>query len=207
MALRVTDLPIRPAQPVKPSRQRRTYTVEEWLRMPAERPYTELIGGLIQRMPAGTPNHGRIIYNVRAALTSYILANKLGQVDSEMNVLVEGLTGKNGWIPDLAFASKDNLLKIGENWEGVPDWVLEVWAGKRKETKRIEEKRKCWQQAGVPELWEVILQAGQHIVNVYRLDEQGLYCLVPTEGDRICSIAIAGFCIERSAIFANLVGE
>jgi Uma2 family endonuclease len=207
MALRVTDLPPQTAKPVKLPRQRRIYTVEEWLRMPAERPYTELIDGVLHKMPSASYNHSDIIYNIRAALSPYVFAEKLGRVGGEVNVLVEGLTGKNGWIPDLAFASKDNLLKIGENWEGVPDWVLEVWAGKRKETKRIEEKRKCWQQAGVPELWEVILQAGQHIVNVYRLDEQGLYCLVPTEGDRICSIAIVGFCIERSAIFANLVGE
>ncbi len=203
MALRVSDLPQAPSSLAKTSNQRRTYTVAEWLNLPIKRPYTELIEGALQKKPAATPNHGRIIYNVRAALTSYVLSNRLGQIDGEMNVLVVGITGENGWIADLAFASKANPLKIGASWEGVPDWVLEVWAGQRNETKRITEKRQRWQSVGVRELWEVILRDGQEIVNVYRLDEQYIYELVPTEGELICSDIIASFCIERSAIFAN----
>ncbi len=206
MALKVSDLPTQPHRPPKPSRHRRHYTVEQWLELP-ERPRTELIGGLIQKMPPPSQNHWRITRNITAGLDSYVLAHKLGTVGGEVGVLINGLTGEDGWVPDLAFASKDNLLKIGKTWVGVPDWVLEVWAGEEKRQSRITEKRKRWQSAGVPELWEITLHKGPQIVNVYRLDESGVYQLRPTVEEKICSQVISGFCIERNAIFANLVEE
>ena len=123
MALSIADLPGQITEPQSPSTGR-IYTVEEWLKMPVKRPYTELVEGKLKRMPAGTPNHSRIIYNVRRALDGLVAGHSLGQIDSEVNVIIQGLTKNNGWIPDLAFASKTSRLKIGANWEGVPDWTL-----------------------------------------------------------------------------------
>ncbi len=206
MALKVSDLPTQPHRPPKLPRRRRHYTVEQWLELP-ERPRTELIKGVIQKMPSPTQNHWEIVSNITVVLKSHVLTNKIGRLGGEVGVLINGLTGEDGWVPDLAFAAKDNPLKIGKTWVGVPDWVLEVWAGEEKRQSRITEKRKRWQSAGVPELWEVIVHKGQQLVNVYRLDESGAYQLVPTAGEKICSEVINGFCIERAMIFANLVEE
>ena len=201
MALRATDLP------ESNKSAERTYTVAEWLKMPVRRPYTELVDGKLEKMTAGTPNHGRIIFNLRMALQLYVLTHSLGQVDSEMNVIINGVTERNGWIPDLAFAAKNTSLEISDNWYGIPDWVLEVWAGGEKRSGRISEKRRRWEQAGVPELWEVIWRKDQQIVKIYRLSE-GRYQEMPTDGQaQLCSQVIEGFCMERAAIFANLVQE
>ena len=202
MALRVSDLP----PPAEHLSTQPTYTVEEWLKMPVKRPYTELVEGKLKRMPAGSQNHWEIISNLSAALKSYVIAHELGRVGGEINVLLEGITSNNGWIPDLAFASKTSRLKIGANWEGVPDWVLEVWAGGEKRSGRIREKRERWQRAGVPELWEIIWRKDRQEVKVYQLIE-GIYQARPTDAETICSEVIEGFCIERAAIFANLVEE
>lgn len=211
MALKVTDLPPKPDKaPVrdkKPGRTRRTYTVAQWLELPRERPYYELVDGVLQKMPSSTPNHGRISFNIRAALLAYMLQKKLGDVDGEVNVIIEGVTGRNGWIPDLVFALKESQVQIRSDWYGVPDWVLEVWAADQQKPKRITEKRHRWQQAGVKELWEVIVEKGKREVKVYRLNEQGVYQIVEQEGEKVCSEVIEGFCIERSAIFANLIEE
>ncbi len=206
MALKVSDLPTQSYRPPKSLRHRRYYTLEEWLKLP-EHPRTELIGGLIQRMPPPDHNHEEIIFNVGAAMRSFVISKQVGRVGGAVAILINSLTGKDGWVPDLAFAAKDNPLKIGATWIGVPDWVLEVWAGKKYRKSRIIEKRERWQSAGVPELWEVVLHKGQQIVNVYRLDKAGLYQIVPTVGEKICSEVISGFCIERAALFANLVEE
>ncbi len=131
----------------------------------------------------------------------------MGQVDSEVNVIIDGMSGANGWISHGAFAANRNPLKVKENWEGVPDWVLEVWAGNEKRANRITEKRLRWQKAGVAELWEVTVGDGQKIIQVYRLDQEGVYQALPIEGELICSEVIAGFCMEQAAIFANLVEE
>ena len=82
-----------------------------------------------------------------------------------------------------------------------------MWAGGEKRAGRIKEKRERWQRAGVPELWEIVLRGSKQAVKVYRLDEQGIYRLRPSAGETICSEVIEGFCIERTAIFADLVAE
>ncbi len=205
MALKLTDLPRPPIIANKPLRRRRLYRVAEWLKLP-EHPKTELIGGLIQRMPPPNYNHEEIILNIAELLRPFVRANQAGRVTTTAT-LPDGLEGEDGWIPDLMFVSNNNALKIGDYVNGLPDWVLEVWAGKKNRPGRIKEKRERWQQAGVPEMWEVILHDGQTLVNVYRLDENQIYQIVPQTDDKICSEVIAGFCIERAAIFANLVGE
>lgn len=203
MALRVSDQPNRIN---KGPRGKRLYTVAEWLEMEDQPPYHELIDGVIQKMPVGTDNHSQIIFNVRTALAAYVLANQLGRVSSEVNVLIDGITGRNGWILDVVFARKDGNVKLGANWTGRPDWVAEVWAAEKQKPQRITEKRLRWQRAGVPELWEVISGETQ-VVMVYRLDEQGIYQVIPSEGEAICSQVIEGFCTERAAIFANIIDE
>ncbi len=205
MVLKLTDRPTTPNLELPlPNRPRRVYSVVEWLQLP-ERPRTELIGGLLKKMSPPTQNHWRIIRNITAALDPYVLSHDLGTVGGEIAVLVDGLTGKDGWIPDLAFAAKANPLKIGATWNGRPDWVLEVWAGTRKETKRINDKRLAWARAGIPELWEVIFYKGQQTIRVYQLNQHGEYLLVSNPTDLICSEVILGFCMTQAEIFARTV--
>src|SRR5689334_21903270 len=153
MALRISD---QPNKLNRGPRNKRLYTVAEWLEMEDEPPYQELIDGVLQKMPVGTDDHSQIIFNVRVGLSEYVKSKQLGRVSSEINVLIEGVTGRNGWIPDVVFASKDGNVKLGANWIGRPDWVMEVWAAEKQKPQRITEKRLRWQRAGVPELWEVI---------------------------------------------------
>ncbi len=203
MALRTTDLP----QITKP--RKKLYTVEEWLKLDEEPPYSELVDGVRVRMPNSTHNHWQIIFNVVSTLNPYVSAQNLGRVGGEVNVIIEGITGANGWIPDAVFASKDNSIEIKANWLGRPDWVLEVWAATAQKPARITEKRLRWQRAAVPELWEIIIGKNEQIVKVYNLDEQNVYreTQIKLNDEKVCSQVITGFCITRSEIFANLVEE
>ena len=126
MVLKVSGLP----QPNKPATER-TYTVADWLNLP-ERPHLELVEGALQEVPNSTPNHDLIIFNLRMALSLYVMANRLGRVLGEVNVIIEKLAQPNGWIPDALFISNDNPAKISSNVTGIPDWVLEVWVGGEK---------------------------------------------------------------------------
>ncbi len=211
MALRTEDMPAiaekldKLEDKPKSKSSKRTYTVAEWLQLP-EQPHNELFDGVVKRMPNSTHNHDRIIRNIDKKLDDYVLSKQIGTVGGQVNVIIDGITGANGWIPDAAFVGKDNPLEISDNWYGRPDWVLEVWAANKQKPARIKEKRLRWQSAGVPELWEIITGEEQ-IVNVYRLDENNIYQLVAQQGETTCSEIIEGFCIERSVIFANLVPE
>lgn len=101
-------------------------TLQEWLDLPEGPPFFEWEAGRLVVIPSPKRIHQKIVGLLFHALYDYVARNDLGEVVMELDV---ALPNGVGYIPDLAFISKDRLLQLlGEDDKlpGAPDMVVEV---------------------------------------------------------------------------------
>jgi Uma2 family endonuclease len=157
----------------------------------------ELVDGRIEVLAVPTELHQLIVAFFYKVLDRFVSERKLGLV------LFTGLRVRlrPGEIrePDVVFMRAENAVRRSDDfWHGA-DLVMEVVSASAQDRKRdLEEKRRAYAQAGIPEYW--ILDPQQQRVLVLRLEgEQYVTHGEFKPGDRAPSATLPGFTLDVAA--------
>ena len=147
----------------------KTYTVEEYMKLPDNGKHYELIEGELIEMPGPNINHGRITNRLSVSLTNYITnsGQNFGEIFSNMAVI---LSPKTAPLPDVVFirAEKINKFEGSQVFSGVPDLAIEVISPTDKWSEIIA-KVKLYQSYQVTLVW--VVDPFDKSVFIYRPDQ------------------------------------
>jgi Uma2 family endonuclease len=142
-------------------------TYEDYLYFPEDGRRHELIDGEHYVTAAPNIKHQTIASNLAGDLRNFVRPRGLGRVwPAPMDVV---LSKSDVVQPDVLFVSKGRLYLAagGENIQGAPDLVVEVFSPKTRRTDAIT-KRHLYEKYGVQEYWMVDPEL--ETVEIYRLD-------------------------------------
>src|SRR3990172_3778761 len=107
-----------------PIEKKKTYTYEDYAKLPEGAPY-QLIGGELILTPSRTPYHQIILGRIGLKLATFIEGRGLGKV--YLGPVDVYFSETDTYPPDIIFIAKDRLDIIGERKiEGPPDLVTEI---------------------------------------------------------------------------------
>ena len=133
----------------------KTYTYEEYLRLPEEPGYSyQILDGMLIKDPAPYVQHQRISRRLQRILEDYLLPlDPKGEVfDSPIDMT---LTDTNVVQPDLVYISGSRLDIIEEaRINGIPDLVVEIVSPSSRSQDRIK-KRAVFERVQIPHYWLV----------------------------------------------------
>lgn len=135
-----------------PAVKEKTYTIEDYKKLPEGAPY-QLIKGELIMTPAPKPIHQIILSNIFERLRAWTKAKDLGLVlPAPVDVFADK---ENAYQPDIIFISKKqmNLLK-DDGFYGVPDLVVEILSPSSGYYD-LREKFYVYEEKGVKEYWIV----------------------------------------------------
>ena len=135
----------------------------------------------------------RLLVNV---LSSFLAMFKLGEVFAapfQMRVRPDG----PGREPDVLVLLAPHLDRVKRLWiEGPADVVVELVSNESVATDRVVKLRE-YEAAGVPEYLILDAREGRFGLELYRLDDQGRYQLVPPDAEgRVHSGVLPGFWLD-----------
>lgn len=155
--------------------QKKLYTVQEFEAFLAQAehadPRFELIHGeIVEQMP--TEQHGIIARNILVALHTYVKANKLGRVVSEVRYLM-GDAG-NVRVPDVTFTLEEHVQPVVEKGPTtqLPDLAVEV-KSPDDSILSLREKADFYLEQGIQLVWLVYPE--KHLVEAYSADGIEIY--------------------------------
>jgi Uma2 family endonuclease len=176
-------------------------TYQDLLRLPEDLFRHELIEGEHYLSPAPAPKHQRVVVHLARILSSFVLAEGLGEilvapvdvVFSEFDVVE----------PDLLFISAERASRVQERYiAGAPDLVVEVLSPSTRGLDRLK-KRRLYEENGVREYW--IFDPAQEAAEVYRIDGRRFSRALPLSsaaGDLLASPLLPGLYISLEEVFA-----
>lgn len=169
-------------------------SAEEFLKIPDDGVFYELIDGVVVMSPSPTPEHQQAVMEIARQIANYIRQNKVGRVFPEQDVhLGPGKSGRDiVYRPEVTFVAQEKLADNRGVLRGPPDVVVEVISrgSRRMDT---ETKFRDYEQFGVREYWLVDPENSQF--HFYRVNG-GKFVEGPAEGERFSSEAIPGFLLE-----------
>jgi len=175
------------------------WTEDGYFRLPETNHFVELSEGrlVIPEMP--TDSHQYTVGELFVEMRAFVRNNVLGKI--RIAPLPVKLWQGKIREPDIVFMSAEHTDRIGEDFWGVPDMVVEVLSKSTMKTDR-EEKFLEYAQAGVMEYWIVDLE--ECAIEVYVL-KQKAYKLFGKWGveQRACSEILAGFEVAVETIIAG----
>ena len=172
------------------------WTEEDYLRLPDTNRFIELSEGklVIPEMPT---------YPYQCAVRELFIAIRMFVYDSELGEVCFAPLRVRLWPgkfrePDIVFMSAAHTDRIGEDFWGVPDMVVEVLSPSTILTDR-RDKFFEYAQAGISEYWMVDLE--ECTIEIYVL-KQGAYKLLGKwgAGEVACSEVLAGFEVMVDAV-------
>ena len=165
------------------------WTEAAYFALPDTNHYIELSEGELIMPPHPTRSHQKAVEELFVLLRTFVQDNELGEV--HVAPLPVRLGPGKIREPDVLFVAREHSDRIGEQFFGVPDLVMEVISSGTRRTDRAE-KLVEYAQAGVQEYWIVDPEA--RTVEVFRLRE-GAYELLGKwgAGETACSELLAGF--------------
>lgn len=165
------------------------WTEEAYFSLPDTNRYVELSEGELIMPPHPTLTHQKAVEELFVRLRTFVRERDLGVV--HVAPLPVRLWPGKIREPDIFFVAKEHADRVGEQYFGVPDLVVEVTSPGTWRTDRWEKLRE-YAQAGVQEYWIVDPDAG--VIEVYRWRE-GVYEIVGRwgRGERARSLLLAGF--------------
>jgi Uma2 family endonuclease len=165
------------------------WTEADYFALPDTNQFIELSEGELVMPPHPTDTHQRIVGDLYVMLRSFVEHHRLGTV--RLAPLPVRLWPGKIREPDILFVSKEHADRMGEQFYGPPDLVVEVLSSGTRRTDRLE-KLVEYAQAGVGEYW--IVDPGGQTVEVFTLRE-GAYELLGKwgKGERARSGMLAGF--------------
>jgi Uma2 family endonuclease len=158
----------------------------------------ELIDGVMIVHSPASMQHDNIGGFIRGVMSFYADAKGLGAVLGP-DCLVHLAPGRK-CAPDVFFIRRDHVpIRLPQEFEGVPDLIVEVLSPSNRRYD-LREKRRVYQEAGVPEIWFMDPQLRQVIADRQRAG--GYTEEVVTEG-RLTSAAMTGFWLHLSWLWAE----
>ncbi|MBI5181890.1 MAG: Uma2 family endonuclease [Nitrospirae bacterium] len=175
--------------------KKKTYTYEDYERLPEGAPY-QLIGGELIMTPAPIPYHQKILGKIFFEMNKFVEKNNLGDVYiSPIDVY---FSQTDVYQPDIIFISKDRLNIIGEKKiEGPPDLVIEILSPATAYYD-LRIKKDVYEKSGVKEYW--IVDPMQKTIEVF-INKNGKFESLGNLKDVVKSSLIEGFNIEVREIF------
>jgi len=179
--------------------QKKTYTYEDYLKLPDDRNRYEIINGELIMTPAPKMIHQKISGNMELQLRLFVKKNKLGEVfDTPCDVF---LTQKDIVQPDILFVSNENKKIITEdNIKGAPDLAIEVLSPTTAYYDLIE-KKELYEKFGVREYWIVDYKKHWVEVHVLKNKKYELHQREEKLEKKINSNLLKGFELQLKEIF------
>ena len=175
------------------------WTEWEYFLLPDTSRIIELSDGELIMSPPATDTHQRVLDNLYTPLRSFVRENDLG-ILRFAPMPVRLWPGKIR-EPDILFVLKEHTDRVGEQFYGVPDLVVEVVSPATARTDR-RDKFIEYAQAGVCEYW--LVDPGKRSVEVFGM-EGGVFVLHEKNGlgETARSKLLAGFEIAVDEVFAG----
>ena len=134
-------------------RERREYTIADYMAMPDDGKRYELLDGDLVQMNAPTLPHQLIIGSIHAILRAHVIRHDLGTVLLAPTDVV--LRPASVCQPDVLFVSHAReRVKTFANIQGAPDLAVEVLSPGRLRHDRTR-KREIYERSGVAHFWLV----------------------------------------------------
>ena len=165
------------------------WTEADYFALPDTNQFIELSDGELVMPPHPTDTHQRVVGDLYVMLRNFVEHHRLGTV--RLAPLPVRLWPGKIREPDILFVSKEHTDRMGEQFYGPPDLVVEVLSSGTRRTDRLE-KPVEYAQAGVGEYW-IVDPEGQ-TVEVFTLRE-GAYELLGKwgKGETVRSGMLAEF--------------
>lgn len=173
------------------------WTEEDYFALPDTNRLIELSEGKITMPPHPTRSHQMVLEELYVLMRAYIHERNLGEI--RISPMPVRLWPGKIREPDILFVAKGHEDRIGEQFYGPPDLVVEVTSAS---TKKVDRKEKFveYARAGVQEYW--IADPEAKTIEVFVL-QKGAYILsgkwVPGELAR--SRILTGFEASIDAVF------
>jgi len=182
---------------------KKTYSYEDYKRLPEGAPY-QLIGGSLIMTPAPDVYHQEISGRIEFQLREYVMKNDIGKVyDAPIDVR---LSETDVYQPDIIFILHKNKSIIGrKEIEGPPDMIIEILSPATAYYD-LREKYKVYEKCGVSEYW--IADPKQKKIEVYE-NKNNKYCLIDEaeESGSVSSKIIEGFSVSLSHVFSQILKQ
>lgn len=141
----------------------RQFTVDEFLALPDDDKFYELIEGETIEMAGPSVEHGFVVKNLFRHLDTYLLNHPLGEV---LNNLAFILNPKNAPLPDLAFVVNARLIDIDytKAFPGPPNLAVEV-VSRTDEVFKVDDKVEVYQKSETRLIW--VINPHKKVVSIY----------------------------------------
>lgn len=219
MAQATTITPIAPAQKRSSRRSRKSteildlfprqgqWTEANYLALPETNRIIELSDGKVVMPDMPTDSHQYTVGELFAVIRAFVQERNLGQV--RVAPLRVHLWSGRFREPDIVFMHRDHTDRIGEDYWGIPDLVVEVISPRTPQSSGTEhvdrgEKFAEYAQAGIQEYWLIDPNACTIEIYVYRND---VYHLLDRwrEGEIARSQVLEGFEVPVEAVIQKVV--
>lgn len=173
-------------------------SADEFLRLPDDGQFYELIDGVVQVSPSPTPEHQAAMIEITGQLFKYLEARPLGRVFAELDVhLGQGPGGGDlVYRPEVIFVSADRVRKMRKRIVGAPELVVEVISqGSRRLDSQT--KKQDYERCGVVEYW--LVDPARESIRFYRRKGRK-FAEVRVSGDTFKSMAVPGFVLDVARV-------
>lgn len=175
------------------------WTEADYFTLPDTNRYVELSEGELIMPPHPTRSHQKAVEELFVRLRTFVQDNELGEV--HVAPLPVRLWPGKIREPDVLFVAREHSDRIGEQFFGAPDLVMEVTSPGTRRTDRVE-KLVEYAQAGVEEYWIVDPEA--QTIEVFEL-RQDTYVLLDKwgVGETARSALLEGFTMAVGDLFGQ----
>jgi Uma2 family endonuclease len=173
-------------------------SADEFLQIPDDGMFYELIDGVVVMSPSPTPEHQGALMEIALQIGQFLRDHPVGKVFPELDVhLGTGPTGGDlVYRPEVIFVRTERVRKMRKKIFGPPDLVVEVIsAGSRRFD--AETKKSDYERFGVQEYW--LIDPERESMTFYRL-QFGRFVEVPPTGDTFASQAVPGFVLDLARV-------
>jgi Uma2 family endonuclease len=175
------------------------WTETDYFTLPDTNRFIELSEGELIMPPHPTETHQRVVLSMVLAFQSFVEGHNLGIV--RFAPLPVRLWPDKIREPDVLFVSHEHADRIGEQFYGPPDLVVEVISASTRRTDRVE-KFVEYATAGVSEYWLVDPEAQS--IEVFVLEDNAYTLLVKAGlGEQARSKLLKSFEVDVDEVFAG----
>lgn len=170
-------------------------TLQEFLALPEEKPYLELIDGEVCQKPMGKKRHSRAQWKLQRALDRHPVTAS-GQICPELTLPIEGTGRANARVPDVSYYLPGREEISDPYPTEMPDLVAEVRS--EGQTRDSLEKRLAFlRRRGVP--CTLLIDPEDESVTIH----DGARTWTARAGERVTLESLAGFDFDVDALFTR----
>jgi Uma2 family endonuclease len=103
-------------------------TLEEYLKLPETKPYSEFVDGEVRQKPMPSWGHGVVERLLSFVFTLYLRANPVGDAGSEIRCILGPAGNERAPVPDYVFVTGSRLqgIRNRDPFRGAPDLAVEI---------------------------------------------------------------------------------